>query len=105
MKRLTDREISAATMQMRIEAGGSATVCGTCCCDRHKPYRHQVAGAIVEGCVDASHTEDMLALAPTDPDRVWHEREEAQALREGDLLRLKRIEADLLGWWERRERL
>ena len=103
MRRLTDAEISAALVQLRIANGGSAEICPTCCCPRDTPYRSRSGGGsrIVEGCIDASHTADLSERAPSDDDRLWHEREEAQALRAKELLRMKRIEDDLQAW-ERR---
>lgn len=99
IRRLKDREISAAIMHLRIAAGGSAEICPTCCCPRETPYRFRInVTQIVEGCVDASHTEDMLEREETNADRIWHEREEAAALREKDLVRLKKLEADLETW-------
>jgi hypothetical protein len=90
----TDRDISAAIMQIRIAAGGSATHCPTCGCPRETPYRFRVDGGqrIAEGCIDASHTEDMLERPAGDLDRAWHERPEVQEMRVNALARLNEID-------------
>jgi len=97
----TDRDISAAIVQIRIANGGSATHCPTCGCARHQPYRFRVDGGqrIVEGCIDASHTEDMLDRPVGDLDRAWHEREEVAQMRRDHLDRLRRMECQT---WEKR---
>lgn len=96
----TDREVSAAIMQIRIAAGGSADTCPTCLCPRERPYRHTryQTGEIDEGCIDASHTEDMIDRPLGDPDSRWHGRPEAQQLRVDGLRRLLRMETDLRAW-------
>jgi hypothetical protein len=96
----TDRDISAAIMQIRIAAGGSADTCPTCLCPRERPYRHTryQTGEIDEGCIDASHTEDMIDRPLGDPDSRWHGRPEAQQLRVDGLRRLLRMESDLRAW-------
>jgi len=50
--------------------------CTTCACPVEKPYRrHNAAGAIVEGCIDACHT------GLTGESAAWHDRACAVAYR------------------------
>lgn len=53
--------------------------CNTCCRSTHAPYRRRdERGKIVEGCVDACHSEHVYGA-----DAAWHNRPEARRIRKG----------------------
>ena len=53
--------------------------CNTCGKHVTQPYRNVVDGEIVNGCIDACHTNH---LSPNGADYNWHHRPEAEAHRD-----------------------
>ena len=86
---------SDAHMGLRLSCGGSYTHCATCGQLRTEPYRRWLDGAVVEGCIDASHTNEMFAqFGRKDSSAAssnWHFRGIARAWRAECLQNLRRI--------------
>ena len=79
--------VSQKIMKIRKSAGNIGTTCPICCRSVDDPYRRIVEGTIVEGCVDASHTDHINRLGPCNT-AAWHNRPVAKKLRKDTLLYL-----------------
>ncbi len=76
-------------MAIRTAAGGGGATCPTCCRPVGNPYRHHDAtGRITEGCIDASHTGQLVHISSSNH---WHTRPEAEALRKNTLAFLNNL--------------
>jgi len=65
------------------------TTCNTCCRPSNAPYRrHDIRGNVVEGCVDAVHTGQLIPLTES---YRWHNRPEAKAIRATNAKHLKNL--------------
>lgn len=82
-----DVQVSQEIMDIRRSAGNPCVSCPTCCQPRTKPYRRRVNGKIVEGCIDACHTDTLLGVFGASRD--WHFRPEAAEMRRKTLIHLK----------------
>ncbi len=78
---------------IRLNSGGSLQDCPTCGRKAWAPYRREIDGIIVEGCVDAAHVGKMFeeAINWGTPSSAWHFRPEAAKVRHADLKALVEV--------------
>lgn len=74
-----DKANSTKIESIRRAAGGEMHRCPTCTRSVDAPYRRIVDGAIVEGCIDASHTDSMSVGVGNS--QAWHNRPQARKMR------------------------
>lgn len=82
---VSDR-VSDEIMKIRLANGGSDQTCPTCGRSAFAPYRRIVDGRIVEGCVDAIHSDH---VTPISNSGHWHNRKEAKEIRRAELTHLR----------------
>ncbi len=93
-----DRRVSKQINDLRRAAGHPMTECPTCGRSADNPYRRYHRDKLIQGCVDAYHTD---ALPKPSISNSWHESHSACLIREAvlrdmtpGLLRSKRTPYD-----------
>jgi len=84
-------QTSSKIIEMRVAAGNKDTYnCPTCTRPHHNPYTvYGENGEILEGCVDAAHTEYLTGVISAKA--RWHFRPQARAIRAQTLKHLRSL--------------